>query len=172
MPPREISRRPAYGPNSPVVYERGARTRQQIVDAARALFEERGYHTILVDDIAKAADVARATLYQYFESKEHIFVELVEDSGAALNRLNRQLGPLGPTTEGFANLRSWLCDWAAVFDRYSAMFVQWTNVSPPWAPTVSSAATVSRSQLVPGKTRTAAFIRSWPPPAGRSDAAR
>src|SRR5438132_5055057 len=134
MSPREVSRRPSYGPNSPVVRERGARTRQQIVEAARTLFEERGYHTILVDDIAKAADVARATLYQYFESKEHIFVELVEESGAALNRLNRRLGPLGPSTEGFANLRWWLSEWTEVFDRYSAMFVQWTNVSPPWAP--------------------------------------
>jgi AcrR family transcriptional regulator len=62
-PPRgEIVRRPSYGPTSPSVGERGARTREQIVDAALRLFASQGFHNTLVDEIAGAADVSRATL--------------------------------------------------------------------------------------------------------------
>jgi AcrR family transcriptional regulator len=131
---RDIARRASYGPNSPVVGERGARTREQIVEAAHTLFEQRGFRDTAVDDIAKAADVSRATLYQYFASKEHLFVELVDRSGDELNRRVRTLGPLGPTAEGYANLRWWLHEWGAVLDAHRTVFVQWANITPSWAP--------------------------------------
>jgi AcrR family transcriptional regulator len=118
-----------------VIGERGARTRRQIVEAAEALFAERGFRATAVDDIARAADISRATLYQYFESKDHVFLELVEETGAQLNRRARTLGPLGPDAEGAANLRGWIEEWAAVFTAHSTIFVEWASVAPPWAPT-------------------------------------
>ncbi len=130
----EITRRASYGPTSPVVGERGARTRQEIVDATLALFAEHGFHGTAVDDIARRAGISRATLYQYFESKEHIFVELVEEGGSALMRVVRTVGPFAPTPEGFANLHSWLGEWAAVYGRYQTMFIEWGNVNSPGAP--------------------------------------
>ncbi|MGD9704587.1 MAG: TetR/AcrR family transcriptional regulator [Acidimicrobiia bacterium] len=113
---------------------RGAKTRQQIVEAALRCFTERGFHATSVDDIATLAETSRATLYQYFESKEAIFIELMDESGGALSRVTRRLGRLGPHAEGYDNLHWWLGEWSWVFDRYAAMFIEWANVSSAKAP--------------------------------------
>ncbi|SHN15930.1 TetR/AcrR family transcriptional regulator [Cryptosporangium aurantiacum] len=127
----EFLRRDGYWPSSPVVGQRGAQTRARIVEAALRLFETEGFHGTSVDSIAKSAATSRATVYQYFESKEQIFVELLEECGAALSRVVRRLGPLGPTAEGFDNLHWWLGEWAWVYDKYATIFVQWTNIDAP-----------------------------------------
>ena len=108
----ETFRREGYGPTSPAVGERGARTRQRIVEETLRLFEAQGFHATSVDGIAKAAGTSRSTLYQYFESKEQIFVELLDECGSALMRVVRRIGPLGPTRLGFDNLHWWLGEWA------------------------------------------------------------
>jgi AcrR family transcriptional regulator len=127
----EIQRRDGYWPSSPVVGRRGAQTRQRIVAETLTLFETQGFHATSVEAIAKAAGTSRATLYQYFEGKEQIFTELLEECGAALMRVVRRLGPLGPTAEGFDNLHWWLGEWAWVYDKYATMFVQWANIDTP-----------------------------------------
>lgn len=43
---------------------------QAILDAALALFVERGYHGTAVPDVARKAGVAAGTIYHYFPSKE------------------------------------------------------------------------------------------------------
>jgi AcrR family transcriptional regulator len=131
---RSFARRTSYGPSSPVVGARGARTRQQIVEGALKSFTERGFHATAVEDIAALADTSRATLYQYFESKEAIFIELMTEAGTALMGVTRRLGLLGPTAEGFDHLHWWLSEWASVFDRYSSMFIEWANINSPRAP--------------------------------------
>ncbi|GAB2983216.1 TetR/AcrR family transcriptional regulator [Amycolatopsis acidiphila] len=127
----ETLRREGYGPTSLVVGQRGARTRQKIVEETLRLFESQGFHATSVDSIAKAAGTSRSTLYQYFESKEQIFVELLEECGSALMRVVRRIGPLGPTRLGFDNLHWWLGEWAYVYDKYATMFVQWASVDTP-----------------------------------------
>jgi AcrR family transcriptional regulator len=124
-------RRTSYGPHSPVVGERGARTRQAIVDATRALFEAKGFHATSVEDIAEAAGISRAALYQYFESKERLFIELIRGAAADLLRVIRRLGPIGPTVEGYDNLHWWLGEWAWVQDKYKALYLQWAIVDSP-----------------------------------------
>jgi AcrR family transcriptional regulator len=114
-----------------VVGERGARTRQLIVETTLDLFASQGFHDTSVDDIANAAGISRATLYQYFESKDQIVVELLEECGADLVRVIRRLGQLGPTAEGFDNLHWWLGEWAWVYDKYAIMFRQWAHIESP-----------------------------------------
>jgi AcrR family transcriptional regulator len=127
----ETFRREGYGPTSLVVGERGARTRQKIVEETLRLFESQGFHATSVDSIARAAGTSRSTLYQYFESKEQIFVELLDECGCALMRVVRRIGPLGPTQLGFDNLHWWLGEWAYVYDKYATMFAQWADVDTP-----------------------------------------
>src|ERR1700741_340024 len=43
-----------------------------IHDAAATLFLQRGYETVSVDDIAKAANVAPSTFFNYFTTKESV----------------------------------------------------------------------------------------------------
>jgi len=54
-----------------------ARRRQAILDAARAVFAQEGFRRATVDAIAQRAEVAKGTVYLYFESKEAILAELV-----------------------------------------------------------------------------------------------
>ncbi|MGW6358058.1 TetR/AcrR family transcriptional regulator [Streptomyces sp. NPDC055092] len=129
MSSEETLRRASYGPNSPQIGRKGARTRQRIIDETLRLFEAKGFHETLVDDIAERSGVSRATLYQYFASKDEIFQELMEECGAALHRVVRRLGPLGPTEQGFDNLHWWLGEWAWVFTKYATMFAQWERVA-------------------------------------------
>lgn len=129
MSENSITRRVSYGPSSPDVGTRGANTRSKIVDVSLELFGEVGYFNTSVDAIAKAAGISRATLYQYFPSKDEIFLELLDECGRALFRVARRIGPLGPTEVGFDNLNWWLGEWSWVFEKYSTMFVQWTSVA-------------------------------------------
>jgi AcrR family transcriptional regulator len=51
--------------------------RAQLVAAARDVFGQKGYHAATVDDITRAAGVAKGTFYLYFEEKREIYYELV-----------------------------------------------------------------------------------------------
>lgn len=44
--------------------------KESIVKAAQDLFRKYGYHKTSVNEIAKKAKIAKATIYKYFESKE------------------------------------------------------------------------------------------------------
>jgi len=127
-------RRASYGPTSPEIGALGAKTAAAIPEAALAVFTRKGYHETTIADIAAELGLSRATLYQYFESKEQIFVRVLDECGAAVIDVTRRLGELGPTPEGFANLRWWLDEWARVYARYAVVFAEWTSVDGPDAP--------------------------------------
>lgn len=54
-----------------------ARRRQEILEAARQEFFQRGFRTPTVDDVAARANVSKGTIYLYFESKEEILAHLL-----------------------------------------------------------------------------------------------
>ena len=66
------------------------RRRRALLDAAHALFRERG-DLPPVAEIARVAGLAKGTVYLYFRSKEEIFVALLEDD---FSRLFDTLAPL------------------------------------------------------------------------------
>lgn len=59
------------------VEQRLAARENAILDAARQVFAERGYHGSTMRDIAAAAGVATGTLYLYFPSKEALYEALL-----------------------------------------------------------------------------------------------
>lgn len=49
---------------------------EQVLDGARQVFLKDGFEGASVDDIAKAANVSKATLYSYFSDKRLLFAEV------------------------------------------------------------------------------------------------
>ena len=68
----EVRREPA--PISRRERKKG-RTRSEIYTAAMTLFLKRGFDAVTIDDICRAADVARATFFLHFPAKEALLVE-------------------------------------------------------------------------------------------------
>jgi TetR/AcrR family transcriptional regulator, fatty acid metabolism regulator protein len=68
--------------------ERAQRS-SEILAAARRVFVERGYARATMDDVARAAEFSKPTLYQYFENKDALFFSLTKpvviELGAALD---------------------------------------------------------------------------------------
>ncbi|GGV16499.1 TetR/AcrR family transcriptional regulator [Actinomadura sp. LOL_016] len=58
--------------------ERGARTRERLLAAAREVFEERGFLDTRVAHITRHAKVAYGSFYTYFPSKEAVFLEVAD----------------------------------------------------------------------------------------------
>lgn len=58
-------------------------TRRRIAEAAWRLFVERGFEAVTVSEIAEAAEVAKATLFAYFPTKESLALEGVGDDDLA-----------------------------------------------------------------------------------------
>jgi len=52
--------------------------RMRMLMAAKDAFEERGYHETKMADIAKRADVGKGTLYEYFDSKQMLFEDMMK----------------------------------------------------------------------------------------------
>ena len=61
-----------------------ARMRQYILDTASDLFSRQGINATSVDKIVAQAQIAKATLYKYFTSKELLIVEYLRDHDAKL----------------------------------------------------------------------------------------
>jgi len=63
-----------------------ARSDAAIVEAATALFLERGYDAVSMDDIARAAGLTRQTVYNRFGDKESVFAATIERHWATWGR--------------------------------------------------------------------------------------
>jgi AcrR family transcriptional regulator len=82
-----------------VTAETKAATRQRILDAARRLFAQCGYETSTTRDLARAAEIATGTLFNYFPTKEAVLACLAADAVAGAQE-DFDEGPEGSLEEG------------------------------------------------------------------------
>lgn len=66
-----------------------ARTRADMLAAARKVFAERGYHEASIAEITATADVGVGTFYLHFRDKDEIFTTLIEEG---LREIREQVG--------------------------------------------------------------------------------
>lgn len=84
-----------------------ARRRRQLLDVALEEFAARGFHQTSMDDVAEAAGVTKPVLYQHFQSKRELYLELLDDVGAQLRSAIAEAtssagGPRQQVEAGFA----------------------------------------------------------------------
>jgi AcrR family transcriptional regulator len=65
------------GPRPAPTTERGRRTRATLLVAGRRVFGSLGFANTKISDIAAEAGVAQGSFYNYFDSKEQIFAEVI-----------------------------------------------------------------------------------------------
>ena len=88
------------------VTARGRRTRDGVVDAARLVFEERGFSDTRMSDIAERAGVSHGTIYVYFDSKQAVLHAVVAHLLVDLSKYLRANGTDDPVRRiSEANLR-------------------------------------------------------------------
>jgi AcrR family transcriptional regulator len=86
------------------------RTRRHIADTAARLFAEHGYENVAVTDVAREAEVAEQTVYNYFPAKEQLVTDRDQQVQERLSELIRSRPP-GVTAA--AAIRDYVLEFAA-----------------------------------------------------------
>jgi AcrR family transcriptional regulator len=85
-----------------------ARVRARLLAAARGLFARQGVAATTVDDIARLAEVSRATAFNYFPSKQALLAALVHEMEARfLHIMDAQFDQPASAAQRIAALFSW-----------------------------------------------------------------
>ena len=82
----------------------GGERREAILDAALQVFARRGYHAASIDDIAQAAGVSKALIYEHFESKHQLHLSLLDSQVNEI--LERLVASAGTGEPGEVRLRA------------------------------------------------------------------
>lgn len=61
--------------------------RNDIIDAAQKLFFKDGYENVSMNEIANEAEMARATIYQYFKNKNDIYASIALQAAVILKEM-------------------------------------------------------------------------------------
>lgn len=60
-------------------------TKEQILEAAIAVFSEKGYHKASMDQVAAEAKVSKGAIYYFFKNKNELFLEIITSGFYLLN---------------------------------------------------------------------------------------
>src|SRR3954469_17170622 len=138
--------------------------REQILDATKELVDERGFHAVSIEAVARAAGITRPIVYTHFNDLAGLLEALIEREGM---RALQQLAALLPTNLEGADRRDVLLGaMRSYLDAVAADPVTWRLVlmPPEGAPEllrteiargreliVAQLAEVSRPGLTPGR---------------------
>jgi AcrR family transcriptional regulator len=78
--------------------ERDQARQAEILNACGRLYQIKGFHDITIKDISEETSLSRPSIYNYFETKEEIFLGLLTREHAAWNK------DLGMLRDGFSSL--------------------------------------------------------------------
>jgi AcrR family transcriptional regulator len=160
-------RRP--GPGRPPGSSREA-TRARILAAARVCFARSGYASTTNKEIADCSGLTAAAIYQYFDSKQALYLATVSDANEALLAEYRQA--LAGVTSVRAGLRAFLAASAALHQRDPSLsaFLSALPVEMQRHEEVARAVTAERNQVVRIiEDVVAAGVRAGEVPAGLRD---
>ena len=112
-----------------------ARRRRQLLDTARTVFAERGFHATAMNDIADAAGVTKPVLYQHFRSKRDLYREVLEDVGGRLEETiaKAAAGAPGPREQVEAGFGAYFRFVAVDQDAFQVLFGGDTRRDPEFA---------------------------------------
>jgi AcrR family transcriptional regulator len=97
----------------------------QIMEKAKELFAEKGYHPVTMEEVAQSCGVAKGTVYLYFESKAELFIEIfVEAHRVIIEKIREIIG----SVKGFEASISKVFDYFEEFIRGNRFFSRFGKV--------------------------------------------
>ena len=76
------------------------RRKKKIIQVATQLFSEKSYHDVTIDEVATKAGIAKGTIYLYFESKEKLFLGILENGFESIESLiEKEVAKTDPASE-------------------------------------------------------------------------
>jgi len=124
-------------------------TRERLLTVAQTLFADRGYDRTTMDDIAAAADVSRATAFNYFPRKEELLLALVARRRAVIvDLLAREQPEAADVADRLRRVLMSLCD-ALDTDPAGnrALTLAWVQAGGPLLPDAFATAAVFADAL-------------------------
>jgi AcrR family transcriptional regulator len=87
-----------------------SKPRERLLETAGRLFGERGYECVGINEIIAKAEIAKATFYQHFESKEALCAEWLKQESELFAGMHRELldDPM-PARKKVATMYDQLC---------------------------------------------------------------
>jgi AcrR family transcriptional regulator len=110
--------------------QRRERNAREIQETAMALFAERGYADVTVEDIAREAGISERTFFRYFTSKDHL---LVAEAGRRIAVIHESLVTQHDDLDAWSALRNAVLDQSASEERLGrrgAIWAQLTKEAP------------------------------------------
>ena len=101
---------------------RAKRTIERIIEATREVFLTKGYAGTTIDEIARVADVSRASFYTYFPSKREVLLAVGADAASVSQAFIDQFPGQGSSR---AALRAWVADFMRQLDVHGPFAMAW-----------------------------------------------
>jgi AcrR family transcriptional regulator len=105
---------------------RSRRTVGRILDATPEVLLTRGNAGTTIDEIARVADVSRASFYTYFTTKRDVLLAVGAHSAGVSEALVEALADVGP---GRAELTSWVQRFFDLLDVHGSFAFAWTQAA-------------------------------------------
>lgn len=105
---------------------RAQRTITRITEATRDVFLTRGYSGTTIDEIARLADVSRASFYTYFPSKREVLLAIGAHSASECSSMIDRLDQIGTGRNG---LTQWVNDYFDFLDVHGSFSFAWTQAA-------------------------------------------
>lgn len=105
---------------------KAARTRERILHAATGRFVTQGYQRTSIADIAEAAGISPAAVYQYFRDRREIVAALVLE---VVDRLARGAGARWRVEDGLPGVNAMILNFVDAYVEGAAMARVWEEVS-------------------------------------------
>jgi AcrR family transcriptional regulator len=105
---------------------RAHRTIARILDAARQVFLTNGYSGTTIDDIARVAEMSRASIYTYFPSKRDIMLATGARSATEAEAVIDRAVVLATSAEGTIQ---WVAEYFKYLELHGSFAFAWTEAA-------------------------------------------
>lgn len=111
---------------APELGRRAQNTIARIVEATREVFLTQGYAGTTIDEIARVAQVSRASFYTYFPSKRDVLLAAGARTSGKAKVFLEQLKEQAETLDG---IKAWVVEYFAFMDSEGAFVFAWTQAA-------------------------------------------